>query len=94
LIYQVEFKFKMGWTYKNGPGCNENRIGEFVNESFIGDKDWKCVNGCDQPIVKVGPAYYYCTAASKLENWEQGEHSFQYTFNKTGPFVVRYKCQV
>jgi hypothetical protein len=45
--------------YKNGPGCNENRIGEFVNESFIGDKDWKCVNGCDQPIVKVGPAEFY-----------------------------------
>jgi hypothetical protein len=67
LIYQVEFKFKMGWTYNSGPGCNENRIGEFVNESFIGDKDWKCVNGCDQPIVKVGPAYYYCTAASKSE---------------------------
>jgi hypothetical protein len=54
---------KMGWTYNSGPGCNESIIGEFVNGSFIGDKDWKCVNGCEQPIVKVGPAYYYCTAA-------------------------------
>lgn len=79
----------MAWAYGLGPGCTEKKIGEYVNGSFIGDKHWKCVNGCDSSDSVIGPVYYMCTAADKTENWEQGENTFIYTFNDTGPFTVR-----
>lgn len=80
----------MAWRYGALPGCTETKLGQYVNGSFIGDKNWKCVKGCnDTTAPSVGPAYYTCTAAVKREDWEQGEQSFQYTFNHKGPFVVR-----
>ena len=83
----------MGWTFGAGPGCDLSKIGQFVNTTFIGDKVWKCVEGCPGVRNPVGTAYYYCTDANNIggedEKWEQGENSFQYTFNGEGPFVVR-----
>lgn len=80
----------MAWRYGAGPGCTENKIGQYVSGQFIGEKVWKCVSGCSA-IGKppVGPVYYTCTAAVKKEDWEQGEKSFNYTFAQKGPFVVR-----
>ena len=92
IFVEVEFKFKMAWTYGNGPGCTENKLGQYVNNSFIGDKVWKCVNGCGTSKAakpSVGPVYYYCTAADRQEGWEQGENTFLYTFHDNGPFVIR-----
>jgi hypothetical protein len=83
----------MGWTYGRGPGCTETKIGQLVQSNFVGDKVWKCANGCATKLSKtpsVGSAYYYCTAADKTENWEQGENTFEHTFSGNGPFVVRY----
>ncbi|CAG2257520.1 unnamed protein product [Mytilus edulis] len=81
----------MAWRYGAGPGCTETKIGQYVQGNFIGGKYWKCVKGCNATAkLPVGPVYYTCTAAVKKEDWEQGEKSFQYTFNHKGPFVVSY----
>jgi hypothetical protein len=70
----------MGWTYKNGPGCNENRIGEFVNESFIGDKDWKCE--IKLKITGVGRHYH---------KHNKMNHSTGFTFDfRWGPYCSSF----
>ena len=52
---------------------------------LAGEGSWTCSPGCD---VTVSSASYVCTDYSELEDWTQGENSFQYTFNGPGPFVI------
>ena len=83
--FQVQFSFKLGWAYNNGPGCTTEKIGQLVtgmNTSY-----WQCTSGCSSvtPIVNVN---YVCTGASQSENWEQGERTFTYTFPGIGPYTV------
>ncbi|XP_060583834.1 integrin beta-like protein A [Ruditapes philippinarum] len=85
---EVEFTFKLGWILGRGPGCNENLIGKYVNDSNNGE--WVCSKGCEPTNDKLSDVYYYCTAASKAQNWEQGENSFKYTFPNQGPFTVEF----
>ncbi|XP_063425719.1 mucin-2-like isoform X1 [Mytilus trossulus] len=92
--HTIEFTFKMGWTFGSGPGCSNNKIGQFVNTTFIGDKIWKCDQGCKVPKKPVGTVFYYCTGANEIgsdaEKWEQGENRFQETFIGNGPFIISY----
>ncbi|CAC5357317.1 unnamed protein product [Mytilus coruscus] len=84
----------MGWTFGSGPGCSNNKIGQFVNTTFIGDKIWKCDKGCNMKKKPVGTVFYYCTGANEVgsdaEKWEQGENRFQETFIGNGPFIISY----
>ena len=96
MILQALFTFKMGWTYGKGPGCTENRIGDYINRDPGATKNlnWRCMSGCGDygtdpmqyPIV--GDLRYYCTAASRADDWEQGEKSFNYTFPGLGPYTI------
>ena len=79
----------MAWSHGLGPGCTEQKIGQYVHGNFIGDKYWKCAHGCGSLTPNVGPVFYTCTGADKVENWEQGENTFNYTFTGNGPFTVR-----
>ena len=86
----------MGWTYGKGPGCNENRIGDYINRdpTLTQNVNWRCTAGCggsgslfnNYPVV--GDLRYYCTSASQAEDWEQGENSFNFTFVGLGPYTV------
>ena len=96
ITLQALFTFKMGWTYGKGPGCTENRIGDYINRDPGATKNvnWRCMSGCGDygtdpmqyPIV--GDLRYYCTAASQADDWEQGEKSFNYTFPGLGPYTI------
>ncbi|KAK3773528.1 hypothetical protein RRG08_022240 [Elysia crispata] len=92
--YKVEFFFKMGWTYGEGPGCTEQKIGQFVDDPLLGGRgsvcNWICTTGCPgQPVMHSSS--YYCMAANKQEMWEQGQMSFNYTFLNSGPFVAAFE---
>ncbi|GFO27424.1 fibropellin-1-like, partial [Plakobranchus ocellatus] len=91
---EVEFFFKMGWTYGLGPGCTESKIGQFVDDPLLNggstQNAWKCLQGCTgQPEIQ--PAHYFCMAASSQEGWEQGQNTFNYTFDQPGLFVVGFE---
>ena len=56
------------------------------NQTVItGEGSWSCSSGCSDT---VSPASYICTDYSDVEDWTQGENSFQYTFEGPGPFVI------
>ncbi|KAK3802695.1 hypothetical protein RRG08_001958 [Elysia crispata] len=88
---KVEFYFKMGWTYGSGPGCTQQRIGQFVNNPIaLSSSNWVCTVGCPgQPILHS--PNYFCMAANQAEDWEQGQMKFNYTFPNSGPFVVSFE---
>lgn len=48
---------------------------------------WQCTSGCNS-TVKIANVNYICTGASQLENWEQGERTFKFTFPGIGPYRV------
>ncbi|KAK3749986.1 hypothetical protein RRG08_005809, partial [Elysia crispata] len=91
---KVEFYFKMGWAYGSGPGCTQQKIGQFVNSPLVqgagGSLHWVCAVGCPGQPILHSPSYY-CMAANQAEGWEQGQMRFNYTFLDTGPFVVAFK---
>ncbi|KAK3792897.1 hypothetical protein RRG08_033750 [Elysia crispata] len=91
---KVEFFFKMGWTYGSGPGCTEQKIGQFVNDPLLqgrGDPfNWICTSGCPSKPILHSPSYN-CMAANRAEGWEQGQMKFNYTFPGSGPFVVEFE---
>nr|XP_022300933.1 uncharacterized protein LOC111109138 [Crassostrea virginica] len=91
--HEVRFSFKLGWTYGNGPGCTPSHVGQLVmgmNTSY-----WQCTSGCNG-TVNLANVNYICTGASRVDNWEQGENTFTYTFPGNGPYTVdvQYGCQV
>ncbi|XP_060069047.1 protein eyes shut-like [Ylistrum balloti] len=83
--FEVEFKFRMGWTYGNGPGCTVSKIGQLV--TGMSSSYWMCDKCSPNNIANLN---YVCTAASSSENWEQGERTFRYTFPGPGPFTVSF----
>ncbi|XP_053403678.1 uncharacterized protein LOC123566560 [Mercenaria mercenaria] len=86
---EVEFTFKLGWALTRGPGCDETMVGKYVNNLPRSDA-WYCSRGCGPTKVWLSDVNYICTAASKAQNWEQGEKSFKYTFPNEGPFTVEF----
>jgi len=82
-VLQVEFVYKLGWTYGNGAGCTPALVGQYLSGSFT----WVCSSGCSSSL-SVGSYGYTCLAASSSENWELGEFTFSYTFNNKGPFTI------
>ncbi|XP_069118070.1 uncharacterized protein [Argopecten irradians] len=83
--YEVEFKFRMGWTYNHGPGCNETKIGQLV--TGMSSTYWMCDKCTPKDISSLN---YICTGASRSENWEQGERTFRYTFPGPGPYTISF----
>ncbi|OWF46014.1 integrin beta-like protein C [Mizuhopecten yessoensis] len=83
--YEVELKFRMGWTYGNGPGCTKAKIGQLV--TGMTSSYWMC-DGCTPK--HISNLNYVCTGASSTEDWEQGERSFAYTFPGPGPYTVSF----
>lgn len=83
--HQVQFSFKLGWAYGQGPGCTASKIGQLVTR--MNTSYWQCTSGCGS-TVNIANVNYICTGASQLENWEQGEKTFTYTFPGIGPFNV------
>lgn len=84
-LLQAEFKYRLGWRYGHGHGCDETLINQYVGSS---PSRWTCSSGCTTVIV-VSSAGYICLAASQGENWELGEYSFMYQFSGPGPFTIR-----
>nr|XP_022301724.1 integrin beta-like protein A isoform X2 [Crassostrea virginica] len=84
---EVLFSFKLRWTYGNGPGCDQSRIGQLVtgmNTSY-----WQCTGGCNGTL-NLTNVNYICIGANRTENWEEGENTFIHTFPGIGPFVVEF----
>ncbi|KAJ8308075.1 hypothetical protein KUTeg_012949 [Tegillarca granosa] len=89
IANEVEFRFKLGWTYGNGAGCNESLIGEYVTTGGEASGSWICTKGCQTQII-LSNTSYICTGASRSENWEQGEYTFKYKFPDKGPFTIGF----
>ena len=85
VLLKVEFSYKIAWRRSSqSPVCTEEDIRKQTLQP--GEKSWDCVQGCSGTI---SAAPYFCTDYSELEDWTQGEYTFQYTFQSSGPFVVR-----
>ncbi|XP_056015732.1 integrin beta-like protein A [Ostrea edulis] len=84
---EVQFSFKLGWAFGQGPGCNPSLVGQLV--TGMSSSYWTCTMGCN-PTVNIANVNYICTGASTLENWEQGERTFTHTFPGTGPYKVEF----
>jgi hypothetical protein len=83
----VEFDFKIAWrrSYGSNHYCQRDMIQE--KTVLAGQGVWNCVSGCASSLA-VSSGSYVCTDFSELEDWTQGENSFQYTFEGPGPFVI------
>lgn len=74
-----------GWAYGQGPGCTASKIGQLVTR--MNTSYWQCTSGCNS-TVNIANVNYICTGANQLENWEQGERAFTFTFPGIGPYRV------
>ncbi|XP_053388454.1 uncharacterized protein LOC128551583 [Mercenaria mercenaria] len=85
---RVEFKYKLGWRFGEGAGCTQSLIGNYVNKDTY---PWICTSGCGSSPVTLSSKGYVCAAASRIQDWEQGEYSFRHTFKSDGRFTVSYE---
>nr|XP_022296130.1 integrin beta-like protein C isoform X1 [Crassostrea virginica] len=84
---EVQFSFKLGWTYNRGPGCTTEKVGQLVTN--MNNSYWQCTSGCNSSL-NIANVNYICTGASQSENWEQGEGTFTYKFPGIGPYTVEF----
>lgn len=82
---QIQFSFKLGWAYGQGPGCTAPKIGQLVTR--MKSSYWQCTSSCNS-TVNIANVNYICTGASQLENWEQGERTITYTLSGIGLYRV------
>lgn len=82
---QIQFSFKLGWAYGQGPECTAPKIGQLVTR--IKSSYWQCTSSCNS-TVNIANVNYICTGASQLENWEQGERTITYTLPGIGLYRV------
>jgi hypothetical protein len=83
--YLVDFTFKLAWR-RGTVFCNGSTVSTTI---LVGDNGaWNCVAGCNATI-SVGSTQIFCTSFSEVEDWTQGERSFNFSFPDEGPFTIR-----
>ena len=87
LVLKVDFTFKLAWR-RGTAFCDDNTIS---NGNLVGDNGvWQCADGCGGAIT-IGRTQIHCTSFSEVEDWTQGERSFNFSFPNEGPFTIRYE---
>ena len=93
---KVYFTFKLAWRRSGGAFCDDNVI---LNRDLIGGDgvDWQCTPACSEHesigsgVIGIESSQIHCTSFSEVEDWSQGERSFNYSFPNEGPFTIRYE---
>ena len=87
MVLKVHFTFKLAWR-RGTAFCDDDTISD---GNLVGDVgSWQCTAGCSGTI-DIGSSQIHCTSFSILEDWTQGERSFNFSFPDEGPFTIRYE---
>ena len=96
ILFQVQFSFKLGWTYNRGPGCTTEKVGQLVTN--MNNSYWQCTSGCNSSLNIANVNYIYALeqVSQKIGNKEREplHTSFQESVHTPSSMYILSNCLI